>query len=86
MFWEIIGILATLCVVVSYIPQVVKSFRTKKMDDVSLPFLCIVTFGVFLWLLYGTYLGDALFIYANAGILCLSLSLIAMKINYSFRK
>ena len=83
MFWDIVGILAALCVVVSYMPQVVRSFKTKQMDDISLPFLLIIAFGVFLWIMYGTYLGDALFIYANICILCMSLSLVLMKIKYS---
>jgi MtN3 and saliva related transmembrane protein len=83
MLWEIIGTAATLCVSTAYAPQIVKAYRSKKMDDVSLPFLAIVTTGVFLWLLYGIHLNDSLFIAANSLICMQGLLLVLMKLHYS---
>lgn len=83
MFWEILGIVATLCIMVSYVPQIVKSYRTKKMGDISLAYLGTIAFGVFLWMLYGFHIEDPVVAYANVAILALALALVAMRIHYS---
>jgi MtN3 and saliva related transmembrane protein len=83
MFWEMIGIAATLCILSSYVPQIVKSYRTKSMKDFSLLYLLIIALGVFLWILYGVHIGDQVVIYANVTLLAFTAALIVMRIHYS---
>ncbi len=83
MFWEILGLVATLCIIISYVPQIRRSYKTKSMKDFSIVYLCVIAFGVFLWMLYGMHINDAVVTYANVAILGLALSLIAMRIHYS---
>lgn len=68
----------------SFIPQVVKIARTKSASDVSLITLVQLSCGVFLWLLYGFHLKDAIIIIANA-VTLVSL-LIAIYLFFKFRE
>ena len=43
------GVLATICM----LPQVLKSYRTKKTRDISWGYLSILGFGMALWVIYG---------------------------------
>jgi MtN3 and saliva related transmembrane protein len=83
MFWEMLGLVATLCIMSSYIPQIVRSYRTKRMEDISLAYLSIIAAGVFLWIIYGIHISDPVIIYANVAIFTLAVSLILMRIHYS---
>lgn len=78
----VIGMLAgTLCAI-SLLPQVIKIFRTKHARDLSLTTFCILSLGVFLWLIYGILINEIPVISTNAVILILCLSIVAMKIKY----
>lgn len=83
MFWEMVGILAAVLISIGYIPQIIKGFRTKKLDDLSLLFLLIIGTGIFLWLLYGLHIQDRIIIGANIVGLSQNVILILMKIHYS---
>ncbi len=78
----IIGMLAgTLCAI-SLLPQVIKIFRTKHAGDLSLTTFCILSLGVFLWLIYGILINELPVILTNAGIFTLCLLIVVMKIKY----
>jgi len=55
---EIIGSLAGICTTVAVIPQIIKAFRTKEVDDVSPFFFVILLVGVGLWTYYGFLKND----------------------------
>jgi MtN3 and saliva related transmembrane protein len=81
--WDVVGILAAALTSISFIPQLVKGYRTKRMDDVSTEMLLLLTLGLFLWLLYGIHIDDMIVIGSNVfGILTLLLTL-ALKMRYS---
>lgn len=65
MIWSIIGISAAVLTMFSFVPQVVKILRTKAASNVSLITLLQLSCGVFLWMLYGLHLRDAIIIIAN---------------------
>lgn len=53
MFQEIIGYLGGIFIMVSFVPQVIKSYKTKSVDDLSL-WMIIATFvGTVFWIIYG---------------------------------
>ncbi len=81
-----IGSLAAICTTVAFVPQVIKSWRTRDLSGISLPMYTIFTLGVILWLVYGLLIGDWPVIIANAitallagGILLLKLRSLKMK-------
>ena len=64
-----------------FIPQLVRGFRTKKLDDVSLYMPLVLISGMMLWLLYGFMLRDISIIIANSvGVSCNALLLTMKKI------
>ncbi len=78
----ILGILAGTLTTVSFIPQVIKIYRTKDAKDLSIITFCIFSCGVFLWLIYGIVIKEWPIILANGITLILIFLIIAMKIIY----
>jgi|TARA_Y100000310_G_C20669721_1_gene809586 MtN3 and saliva related transmembrane protein len=83
MFWYIVGIAAAIITLSGFLPQIFKSFKTKKMDDISYGMYFLLLFGMFLWLLYGIHIKDLIVIGANIAGVCFNIILIGMKWNYS---
>ncbi|GAA4104006.1 SemiSWEET transporter [Mucilaginibacter panaciglaebae] len=50
---EIIGLAAAFCTTISFLPQAVKTIRSKNTEGISLSMYVVFTVGTFLWLLYG---------------------------------
>jgi len=66
MEWELIGSGAALLTMFGFVPQILKIYRTKSVDDVSLVMLLQFALGMLLWLLYGLHIEDMILIVANA--------------------
>jgi MtN3 and saliva related transmembrane protein len=66
MFWEIIGIGAACLTMFSFVPQIFKVVKTKSEKDLSLITLLQLSLGVFLWIIYGIHLKNAVIITANS--------------------
>ncbi len=77
-----IGIIAGILVMSSSIPQIMKSYKTKKMSDVSIYLMSLIASGLFLWIIYGLIRSDPVIIGTNAAGLCLNVTLLIMKIRY----
>lgn len=77
-----IGIIAAILTTVSFIPQVIKTVKTKNTRDISLSFSVAFTTGVFLWLVYGLSLRDPAIILANSITIVLSLVILGFKLKY----
>jgi len=45
-----IGLAAAFCTTVAFLPQVVKTWRTRSTKDISLVMFLVFTTGIFLWL------------------------------------
>ena len=77
-----IGIIAGILVMSSSIPQIMKSYKTKKMSDVSFYLMSLIASGLFLWIIYGLIRSDPVIIGTNAAGLCLNVTLLIMNIRY----
>ena len=78
----LIGFLAGTLTTLSFVPQVLKTARTRRCDDVSLGMLLAFTAGISLWLVYGLYLHSLPIILANAVTLVLTGAMIVMKMRF----
>lgn len=67
---------------ISFIPQVIKIYKTKDAKGLSLVTFCIFSCGVLLWLVYGVVIHEWPVILANGATLILIFLIIAMKIKY----
>ena len=79
---DIIGIIAGILVMSSSIPQIIKSYKSKKMTDVSIYLMSLIASGLFLWIIYGLIRSDPIIIGTNAAGLGLNITLLIMKIKY----
>lgn len=77
-----IGLLAGTLTTISFVPQVIKIWKTKHARDLSLGMFAIFSSGVLLWLWYGIAIGATPIIVANAVTLGLSLTILVFRIKY----
>ncbi len=81
-FVEIIGFAAAMCTTLSFLPQALKTWKTRLVKDISLTMYLVLCLGLFLWLLYGLFIGSMPIIIANAVTLILAGSVLAMRILF----
>jgi MtN3 and saliva related transmembrane protein len=78
---NITGSLAGCLTTIAFIPQVVRTWKTRSAQDISLFMFLLFSCGVLLWLIYGILLHALQIILANGITLALSTSILAMKIR-----
>jgi len=79
---EILGLIAGAVTSLGFIPQLIKGYKTKKLEDVSYLMPIVLAIGMTLWITYGFFASALAVIIANTfGILC-CLALIYMKKIY----
>jgi MtN3 and saliva related transmembrane protein len=77
-----LGLAAALCTTASFVPQVVKTWRTRSTADISLGMYLVLVFGTVLWLAYGVLLEDVPLIVGNGITLVLAGSVLFFKLRY----
>ena len=53
---EIIGVICCTCTTIAFLPQAIKSIRTKNVSGLSLTMYLVYCTGLVFWILYGIYL------------------------------
>ncbi len=76
---DVLGLAAGTLTTVAFVPQVVKTWRSRSADDLSLSMFLIFSLGVALWFAYGLVTGALPVILANAVTLVLALAILGMK-------
>ena len=77
-----LGLIAGALTTISFVPQVIKIWKTKYARDISLGMFAIFSSGALLWLLYGIRIDSLPVIVANAVTLGLSLTILVFKIKF----
>ena len=75
-------LLAAFCTTIAFVPQVVKTWRTRSAVDISLWMFAVMIAGVVLWLIYGWSVRDIPLIVANVVTLLLTSTILYFKIIY----
>ncbi len=78
---EAIGLVAGACTTAAFLPQVVKTWKSRSTGDLSAAMLVIFTAGVALWLLYGVLIRSTPVIAANSVTLLLAATLAWFKLR-----
>ncbi len=78
-----LGLIAGAVTSAGVIPQIIKSYRTKHVRDISVWQPILLDVGMGLWLAYGIIIGDIPLILANAFSISCNSILIYMKIIYA---
>lgn len=80
---ELFGLLAGAVTSMGFIPQLIRGYKTKKLDDISYFMPIVLAFGMALWFIYGFLLNAMAVMIANIFGAACCLVLIAMKKMYS---
>ena len=79
---DIMGYTAGLLVVISLLPQTIKSWKTKLTRDLSLWRYIIYTVGLILWISYAIIIKNGPVAVMNGIGLILALSILYLKLRY----
>lgn len=82
---DMTGIAATTVIIISWLPQLWKSYTTKKTQDISWGYLGILFVGIALWIIYGYLYGSLLLVVGNTAAIFMVLLLSGMKYKYELR-
>lgn len=78
----VIGFAAAFCTTVSFLPQAVKTIRTKDTTGISLSMYLLFTTGTLLWLLFGIFSGNTPVMVANAITLAFAAIILYYKLKH----
>ncbi|WP_437945660.1 SemiSWEET transporter [Sorangium sp. So ce296] len=77
-----LGLVAATLTTVSFLPQVLRTLRTRDTRSISVGMYAAFVTGVGLWLVYGLLTGDVPIIVANAITFVLSGTVFVLKLRY----
>ena len=79
---DIIGLLAAFSTTVSFLPQAVKTIRTKNTTGISMSMYAVFTAGTLLWLIYCIMLPSFPVALANGVTFILAAIILVYKLKY----
>ncbi|MFL5772470.1 MAG: SemiSWEET family sugar transporter [Flavisolibacter sp.] len=79
---QIIGLAAGIFTASSLLPQVFKTLKEKKADEVSLAMLFVLQGGLILWIVYGIRRTDFPIIATNCFSLLVNITMVILRIRY----
>jgi MtN3 and saliva related transmembrane protein len=79
---EWLGFVAATLTTLAFVPQAVKTIRSRDTRGISLSMYAVFTVGVGFWLGYGLVLDSWPMILANTVTLLLSTTILALKLRY----
>ena len=79
---EWMGYAAATCTTLSFIPQAVKTIRSRDTSGISLWMYVVFTFGIACWFGYGLFLQSWPMIVSNAITFLLSSTILGLKLKH----
>jgi MtN3 and saliva related transmembrane protein len=76
------GYAAAVCTTSAYVPQVLRVWRTRSTQDISLKMFLVLVAGLALWLTYGIWRGEIPLIAANSVTLMLASIILYFKLKH----
>ena len=77
------GYAAAILTTIAFLPQLIKTIKTKKAEDVSLITLIMFLTGVLSWIIYGFKISSFPILIANIITFILNLLILIFKITFS---
>lgn len=77
------GLVAAFCTTASFLPQAIKTIRTKDTTSISLAMYVLFTFGTLMWLIYGVLSNNFPVMLANGVTLVLASIILFYKIKHT---
>jgi MtN3 and saliva related transmembrane protein len=79
---QLLGLAAGFLTTISFLPQVLKTWKSRSAKDLSLGMFSMFCLGVLLWLIYGIIVNDVPVIAANLVTLLLASTLLFFKLRF----
>lgn len=83
---EAIGIIGGALIISSYIPQIIKSAKTKKVEDVSIWMIIATLVGTLFWIAYGIIILSLSVILSNSVFLIFIIFQLILMIKYGKKR
>ena len=80
---EFFGYFAAILTTLAFIPQLIKTLKTKTAEDVSLTTLIMFLTGVAAWIIYGIQISSKPILIANLITFILNFLILVFKLIYS---
>jgi MtN3 and saliva related transmembrane protein len=81
-FTTVLGLVAGVLTTIAYLPQLIKTWKSKSADDLSWTMLIVLCIGISLWLVYGVSVHDLPIIAANIVTFIFAGIILILKIRY----
>jgi MtN3 and saliva related transmembrane protein len=78
----LLGLLAASCTTLAFLPQVIKTWKSRSTKDISLGMFSVLVIGILLWLAYGLSISDLPLIVANMVTLLFSVIILYFKLKH----
>lgn len=79
---NVLGLVAGSLTTAAFVPQVLKTWRTRSTEDISLGMFALFALGVLLWLVYGVQIGSLPIVIANGITFVLAALIVVFKVRY----
>lgn len=77
-----LGYVAGSVTVLSFLPQVIRAWRTRQTRDLSMGMFALLVTSGLLWMLYGAMIRDWPVVATNVGMVALNGALVIAKLRY----
>lgn len=78
----IIGLIACLLTTGAFLPQIIKTVKTKETKDISLSMYIIYIVGVLVWFVYGFMIEETAILIGNTFSFIFGMIMLIMKLKY----
>ena len=79
---QLLGLMAGSLTTAAFVPQVLKTWKSRSAKDLSLGMFSLFCLGVIMWLIYGFAVNDIPVIAANVVTLLLASTLLFFKLRF----
>ena len=79
---DVYGFIAAALTTVAFVPQVIKTWKTKQAEDVSIVMLVMFITGILFWIIYAIQTSSVPVLIANIITLILNLTILTLKLIY----
>ena len=83
LYADIYGFIAAILSTIAFLPQVIKTWRFKKAEDISITTLLIFISGLLFWIIYGFQTRTIPVLLANTMTLILNTMILVLKLVYA---
>jgi MtN3 and saliva related transmembrane protein len=80
---QVVGLFGGVCTASSLLPQLIKTVKEKKAEDISKLMLIVLMTGVATWVVYGVLRNDLPIILTNSFSLLLNIFMLVLRFKYS---